>query len=162
MKKLVVAVALSMTLPLAAADLQIELQLPKITEGQYHRPYVAVWVEDSAEKPVRLIEIWREKPDWIKDLRRFWRKTGRADQPLVDARTGATKGPGQYKLSWDGKDNSGNAVPAGEYQLVVEAAREHGGRNMVKQKFSWDGKAINLSIPAGSEIGEVRLSRQGD
>ncbi|MDZ7868978.1 MAG: DUF2271 domain-containing protein [Rheinheimera sp.] len=91
-----------LALPATASDLEIALQLPKISEGQYHRPYVAVWVEDSSEKSVRLIEIWREKPDWIKDLRRFWRKTGRADQPLVDARTGATKGPGAISaaLGW--------------------------------------------------------------
>lgn len=159
MKKFVLAAAVGLALPLAAADLQINLALPKISEGQYHRPYVAVWVEDSTEKPVRLIEIWREKPDWIKDLRRFWRKTGRADQPLVDARTGATKGPGSYQLQWDGHDDQGKPVAAGQYQLVIEAAREHGGRNLVKQKFDWDGKAIDIQVPAGSEIGAVRLSR---
>jgi len=162
MKKISLALVLlsGLVLPATASDLEIALQLPKISEGQYHRPYVAVWVEDSSEKSVRLIEIWREKPDWIKDLRRFWRKTGRADQPLVDARTGATKGPGQYRLRWDGKDDQGVAVPNGEYQLVIEAAREHGGRQLVKQKFNWDGSAVALSVVAGNEIGQVQLSRK--
>ncbi len=162
MKKISVALVLmsGLVLPATASDLEIALQLPKISEGQYHRPYVAVWVEDSSEKSVRLIEIWREKPDWIKDLRRFWRKTGRADQPLVDARTGATKGPGQYRLHWDGKDDQGATVPNGEYQLVIEAAREHGGRQLVKQKFNWDGTAVALSVAAGNEIGQVQLSRK--
>lgn len=144
----------------SASDLEISVQLPKITEGQYHRPYVAVWIEDSAEKSVRLIEVWREKPDWIKDLRRFWRKTGRSDQTLVDARTGATKGPGGYQLRWDGKDDQGNAVATGTYQLVIEAAREHGGRQLLKQKFNWDGSNIAISVAAGSEIGPVQLSRK--
>ena len=152
--------ALGFSMPAIASDLAISLQLPKISEGQYHRPYVAVWVEDSSEKSVRLIEIWREKPDWIKDLRRFWRKTGRSDQPLVDARTGATKGPGAYQLRWDGKDDKGALVPNGAYQLVIEAAREHGGRQLVKQKFNWDGSAITLTVAAGNEIGEVQLSRK--
>ncbi len=162
MKKISVALVLmsGLVLPATASDLEIALQLPKISEGQYHRPYVAVWVEDSSEKSVRLIEIWREKPDWIKDLRRFWRKTGRADQPLVDARTGATKGPGQYRLRWDGKDDQGATVANGEYQLVIEAAREHGGRQLVKQKFNWDGTAVALSVAAGNEIGQVQLSRK--
>ncbi|MDZ7902468.1 MAG: DUF2271 domain-containing protein [Rheinheimera sp.] len=107
MKKVKVAVAVALLLSLAsapsfAASLQIELALPKPDHGPYHRPYVAVWIEDQAEKPVRLLEIWREKPDWIKDLRRFWRKTGRADQPLVDARTGATKGPGSLPFKMAG------------------------------------------------------------
>ncbi len=162
MKQVSLALVLlsGLVLPATASELEIALQLPKISEGQYHRPYVAVWVEDSSEKSVRLIEIWREKPDWIKDLRRFWRKTGRADQPLVDARTGATKGPGQYRLRWDGKDDQGVAVPNGEYQLVIEAAREHGGRQLVKQKFNWDGTAVALSVAAGNEIGQVQLSRK--
>ena len=162
MKQVSLALVLlsGLVLPATASELEIALQLPKISEGQYHRPYVAVWVEDSSEKSVRLIEIWREKPDWIKDLRRFWRKTGRADQPLVDARTGATKGPGQYRLRWDGKDDQGVAVPNGEYQLVIEAAREHGGRQLVKQKFNWDGTAVAVSVAAGNEIGQVQLSRK--
>lgn len=162
MRKVSLALVLlsGLVLSATASELEIALQLPKISEGQYHRPYVAVWVEDSSEKSVRLIEIWREKPDWIKDLRRFWRKTGRADQPLVDARTGATKGPGQYRLRWDGKDDQGVAVPNGEYQLVIEAAREHGGRQLVKQKFNWDGTAVAVSVAAGNEIGQVQLSRK--
>jgi len=162
MKKCKIAVLLlsCLVLPLAASELEISLQLPKQSEGQYHRPYVAVWVEDSSEKSVRLLEIWREKPDWIKDLRRFWRKTGRSDQPLVDARTGATKGPGQYQLRWDGKDDQGAAVPVGTYQLVIEAAREHGGRQLLKQKFNWDGQAIALSVAAGQEIGQVQITRK--
>lgn len=146
--------------PVHAADtLNIALELPKQEHGPYHRPYVAVWIEDAKEQPVKLIEIWQEKPDWIKDLRRFWRKTGRSDQALVDARTGATKGPGKYQLNWKGDDNAGNPVTAGQYLLVVEAAREHGGRNLVKQAFNWDGSAIDIQVKAGSEIGAIQLSK---
>jgi hypothetical protein len=158
---LVTALAFSTAvMPVQAADsLTIALELPKQEHGPYHRPYVAVWIEDAKEQPVKLIELWREKPDWIKDLRRFWRKTGRSDQALVDARTGATKGPGKYQLSWKGDDNAGNPVLAGQYLLVVEAAREHGGRNLVKQAFQWDGSAVDIQVKAGSEIGAIQLSK---
>ena len=150
----------TLLVPAQAADkLNIALELPKPEHGPYHRPYVAGWIEDAKEQPVKLIELWREKPDWIKDLRRFWRKTGRSDQALVDARTGATKGPGKYQLSWDGQDNAGNTVAAGQYLLVVEAAREHGGRNLVKQAFHWDGSAVDIQVKAGSEIGAINLSK---
>jgi hypothetical protein len=30
-------------------------------------------------------------------------------------------------LKWDGKDNAGKLVNAGQYTVLVEAAREHGG-----------------------------------
>ena len=43
-------------------------------------------------------------------------------------------------------------------QLVIEAAREHGGRNLVKQAFHWDGSAVDIQVKAGSEIGAIQLS----
>jgi len=158
LRTLVVALAFGSALA-SANELQLQVELPAIEGGAYHRPYVAVWIENEQQQPVRLITIWREKPDWIKDLRRFWRKIGRADKALVDARTGATKGPGQYHLSWDGKDDQGNPVAAGKYLLLVEAAREQGGRNLAKQEFDWNGQPIQLSIPASVELGTIQLTK---
>jgi hypothetical protein len=142
----------------AQPELEIQLELPKIETGSYHRPYVAVWIENEQQQPVRLIEAWLEKPDWIKDLRRFWRKLGRSEPQLVDARTGATKGPGSYKVRWDGKDEQGKAVAPGTYVLFVEAAREQGGRNLAKQAFKWDGSAVQVEIKASKELGKIQLT----
>lgn len=142
----------------AQQQLEIQIELPKIETGTYHRPYVAVWIENEQQQPVRLIEAWLEKPDWIKDLRRFWRKLGRSEPELVDAKTGATKGPGSYKVRWDGKDEQGKAVAAGTYVVFVEAAREQGGRNLAKQAFKWDGSAVQIEIKASKELGKIQLS----
>jgi hypothetical protein len=142
----------------AQQQLEIQIELPKIETGTYHRPYVAVWIENEQQQPVRLIEAWLEKPDWIKDLRRFWRKLGRSEPELVDAKTGATKGPGSYKVRWDGKDEQGKAVAAGTYVVFVEAAREQGGRNLAKQAFTWDGSAVQIDIKASKELGKIQLS----
>ncbi|WP_233080174.1 DUF2271 domain-containing protein [Rheinheimera soli] len=143
---------------MAQAELEVQVELPKIETGTYHRPYVAVWIENEQQQPVRLVEAWLDKPDWIKDLRRFWRKLGRSEPQLVDARTGATKGPGSYKVRWDGKDEQGKAVAAGNYVLFVEAAREQGGRNLAKQAFTWDGSAVQIEIKASTELGKIKLT----
>ncbi len=143
---------------MAQQELEIQVELPKIDTGTYHRPYVAVWIENEQQQPVRLIEAWLEKPDWIKDLRRFWRKLGRSEPQLVDAKTGATKGPGSYKVRWDGKDEQGKAVAAGTYVLFVEAAREQGGRNLAKQAFTWDGSSVQIEIKASKELGKIQLT----
>lgn len=157
-KYLVAAVLLCCGSAMAEQQLEIQVELPKIDTGTYHRPYVAVWIENEQQQPVRLIEAWLEKPDWIKDLRRFWRKLGRSEPQLVDAKTGATKGPGNYKVRWDGKDEQGKAVAAGNYVLFVEAAREQGGRNLAKQVFTWDGSAVQIEIKASKELGKIQLT----
>ncbi len=162
-KYVVAALLLCCGSAMAQQELEIQVELPKIDTGTYHRPYVAVWIENEQQQPVRLIEAWLEKPDWIKDLRRFWRKLGRSEPQLVDAKTGATKGPGSYKVRWDGKDEQGKAVAAGTYVLFVEAAREQGGRNLAKQAFKWDGSSVQIEIKASKELGKIQLtSAQGN
>ena len=39
--------------------------------------------------------------------------------------------PGNYTLTWDGKDDEGKLVKAGKYTVCVEAAREHGGHDIL-------------------------------
>ncbi|MEG1054942.1 MAG: DUF2271 domain-containing protein, partial [Janthinobacterium sp.] len=47
-------------------------------------------------------------------------------------------------------------LPAGEYQVVVEAAREAGGRELVRVPFQWPLKSAQ-SVPAKGkeELGNV-------
>lgn len=150
------AAALSSTNVSATATAsEISLQLPVIETSQYHRPYVAVWVEDAQQQPVKLIALWVEKPDWLKDLRRFWRKIGRSDTALVDAVSGATQKPGTYTLYWDGKDNQAQPLAAGQYTLLVEAAREQGGRSLVKQAFTLPAQGAVIDIAAQGELGNI-------
>ncbi|MDX3772742.1 DUF2271 domain-containing protein [Chromatiaceae bacterium AAb-1] len=141
-----------------AAGTEIQLEIPAIETAQYHRPYVAIWVENEQQQPVKLITIWQEKPDWLKDLRRFWRKIGRSNPQLVDAMTGATRRPGSYTLIWDGKDDKGADLPAGTYTLLVEAAREQGGRSLQKLDFALPGNGQVLEVAAESELGALKLT----
>ena len=43
-----------------AADLALNINLPKIDTAEYHRPYVAVWLEGENRKVVRDIAVWYE------------------------------------------------------------------------------------------------------
>lgn len=140
-----------------AGQSEISVQLPVIETSQYHRPYVAVWVENEQQQPVRLIALWVQKPDWLKDLRRFWRKIGRSDSALVDAVSGATRKAGSYTLLWDGKDNNGQALAPGQYTLLVEAAREQGGRSLAKSDFTLPGSHSRLDITADGELGNISM-----
>lgn len=142
----------------SAQPSEIALEIPVIETSQYHRPYVAVWVEDAQQQPVKLIALWVEKPDWLKDLRRFWRKIGRSNTTLVDAVSGATQKPGNYTLHWDGKDDSGAALSTGRYTLFVEAAREQGGRSLVKHEFDLPAQGAVIEMAAEGELGAVKAT----
>ena len=51
-----------------------------------------------------------------------------------------------------------NALPAGQYVVVVEAAREQGGRELVRVPFTWGGAANTASASGTSELGAVSVS----
>jgi hypothetical protein len=50
-------------------------------------------------------------------------------------------------------------LPAGDYQLVVEAAREVGGRELVRVPFAWPPQATRSAQARGEhELGTVSLN----
>ena len=122
---------------------------------------LAVWVRDAENRPVRAISLWSEKPRYLDELRNWYR-----DYPMVTRFGGelspsissATRPPGKYTLRWDGKDDKGNPVKPGKYTILVEAAREHGGYDLMRQEVDFDGKTpVQFTLPAGNEIAGVQL-----
>ena len=55
----------------------------------------------------------------------------------VDGVSGATRPAGEHALRFDGKQGAIAKLPPGKYTLVVEAAREVGGRELLKIPFTW-------------------------
>lgn len=149
--------ALTSSGALASNSVEIALEIPKQQDGQYQRPYVAVWVE-SGGKAIRTLALWKKEDDWLKDLRRWWRKAGRYSHTDIDAATGATRAPGQYRLRWDGRDRNGDMLPPGDYLIALEAAREHGNRTLYKQKISLNNSPQRYTLPAGKELGQVTVT----
>ena len=113
--------------------------------------------ENSERKSVKTIELWVGKDEWLKDLRSWWRKVGRYDRELVDAVTSATRPAGKYKFSWDGKDDSGQALPQGDYTLHIEVVREHGGRNYLRQKMTLANSDMTYQLKPTEETGEITI-----
>jgi hypothetical protein len=149
----------------AAADMQVKVEIPRLNVAEYHRPYVAIWVERADQSVATNLAVWydtklkdAEGTKWLKDMRQWWRKTGRELQMPVDGVSGATRPVGEHTLSFsDGKAPLGK-LPAGKYQLVVEAAREVGGRELVKTPFEWPPKsAQTLKVKGEHELGTVTL-----
>ncbi|MBS1798203.1 MAG: DUF2271 domain-containing protein [Acidobacteria bacterium] len=143
-------------------DLLINLELARLDDPRYRRPYVAVWVEDADHFPVRTLALWFQKPRWLPDLKSWYH----SDQvrnlaegtDLSTTISSATRSPGKYTLRWDGKDNAGKQVKPGKYTILIEAAREHGTYGLIKQEINFDGKtSAQFSPPGNKEIASVSL-----
>ena len=144
---------------LYAQSLNVEIEIPAIKANPYHKPYIAVWVETQKRKGVHTLAFWKEQPDWFKDLRQWWRKIGRSKSPDYDAVTGATRKPGKYLLNWDGTLVSGKALAAGNYVLHIESVREQGGREYLRQKFSFGkGQRQSFTLQGKTELGKINIT----
>jgi len=164
--------SLVLTLPLVsgwamAADLSVKFDLPQLNVAEYHKPYVAIWLERADQSvAANLAVLYDLKKDaagdkWVKDLRTWWRKAGRDAKFPLDGVSGATRPAGSQTMKFDGAKYGLDKLPAGDYKLVVEAAREAGGRELVKVPFTWTGKGKVAANASGKEeLGAVALELQ--
>lgn len=133
------------------------VNIPKITGGEYHAPYVAVWVTDAQKNLVRTLHVWGNKPKWMDSNYVWWRRYGRKLDNLATVAK-PSRQPGQYQLDWDGLNDQGQRVPAGEYLIHIEAAREHGGHSYQTLPLTVSPQNQQAQLPARGELGELRLN----
>ena len=146
--------------PVAVTAGNVTVTVPRLTVAEYHRPYVAIWLEAAGGGPIRTLNIWYDvkkagnEPGtkWLADLRMWWRKGGRSLNMPADGVSGATRAPGQYTIPLP------TDLKPGAYVLNVEAARETGGRELVSVP-------LTVPNPAGraagtSELGAIVVSNR--
>lgn len=144
-----------------AWQLTISLELAR-TSAMARRPYVAVWIEDNDRFPVRTIALWYDgKSRYLPELRAWYRadrlRAMAEGAQIVDAVTSATRPAGKYTLQWDGKDNSGKPVRTGTYTVCIEASREHGTYQIIRQEMDFSGTSKQVALPGGTEISAANL-----
>ena len=156
-------------LPLAAAapagaqTLDLTVTIPRMAVAEYHAPYVAVWLE-KAGAPARTLSVWYDLDNkenggkkWLTDVRTWWRASGRALTLPANGVSGATRPPGTHKLSFSRAQLG--AITPGQYTLVIEAAREVGGREVVRLPFAWPASPGGRVTASGkAELGAATLS----
>ncbi len=146
-----------------AGQLTVSAEIPRLNVAEYHRPYVAIWLENKADKSVTNLAVWydvklknNEGTKWLKDMRQWWRSSGRDLTLPKDGLSGATRAPGTHEVSFSTENSPLGSIAAGDYVLLIEAAREVGGREILK---------LPLQIPAGGsaeakgqhELGQVKV-----
>ena len=175
MKKPLCALALGCALaaPALAAGLDVSVEIPRLNVAEYHRPYVAIWVEPADAKAdvpgtpatlavwydVRVADGDSKGTKWLKDMRQWWRRAGRNLDMPVDGVSGATRPSGVQTLSFTAGSGPLPKPPAGIQQVSGAGrgvdARGHG----LSEPSDWPPKAAAQAQAQGSsELGAVRVT----
>ena len=142
--------------PASAAT--VNVTIPRLTVAEYHKPYVAVWIEPAGGGAARTVSVWYDikqggnEPGtkWLSEMRAWWRKGGKSLKMPADGISGATRAPGSYAIPLPAD------LKPGAYVLYVEASRETGGREVVSLPITLPAKAAKGS--GKTELGAITLS----
>lgn len=162
---LMLAVPVAMAGAAHAGTLELVVEIPKLNVAEYHRPYVAIWIEDASGKVVANLSVWydvdlkdQEGEKWLKDIRQWWRRSGRSLELPIDGVSSPTKPPGKNSMTFDTALGPIAELPPGEYKIIVEASREVGGKELVEIPFKWaPGTEAQGSARGKQELGGVTL-----
>lgn len=155
--------------PTFAAGLAVNIEVPRLNVSEYHRPYVAAWIERPDNSLASTLAVWYdvrtktnnpegEGTKWLKDLRQWWRRGGRELSVPVDGVTSATRPVGKHLLTFAEGSTAFPKLAPGDYKLVVEAAREVGGREVVSIPFQWPPTSAQpVTVTGKEELGDIKL-----
>lgn len=137
----------------------VTVTLPRLPLAEYKKPYVAGWIEPAGGGTAQTLFVWYDPKrgsaepgtKWLSELRSWWRKSGRTLKLPADGVSGATRAPGSYTIPLP------TSLSPGAYVVSVEAAREHGGRELV---------SVPVTLPASggraagrTEVGTVVVAK---
>lgn len=157
----------TLTVSVATSSTDITNPLPSASSwnnSDYAPHYgVAIWVEDNNGKFIKTLSLWCPviKKYWLKvwsdaSTQNITGLTAVADIPAPilpqpDATTGATLANyGTLTCSWNGKDNAGNLVPDGIYNLKMELS----DNDPIKLPVGIDGK-----IGIGGKVQTIQFTK---
>ncbi len=144
----------------SSLELTVGVELAQLY-GNAHRPYLAIWVEDEAKKPVRTIALWFNKDRYLPEMRAWYRvaesRASKDAYSFAHSIASATRSPGRYTFNWDGKDDAGKPAAAGKYTVFIEAAREHGTYQLMRQQMDCSGTAAKVDLKGNTEIAGASL-----
>lgn len=143
-----------------------EIDRPARLEGPYRRPYVVIWAENDQGHAVRTVSLWvslgGSGPDqWLPDLTRWYR--GDPVRSLSDKKNMVytiarpTRPPGKYTVVWDGSDDKRAPLPAGNYTISVETAREHGTHQLIRKQVTLGEQSFTIDLGGNPELKSVVL-----
>jgi thiamine biosynthesis lipoprotein len=146
-------------------ELTVTVELAQIQgAGRVERPYLAIWIEDKDKVPVRTLTVLYRPAEarFLADLRAWYRsdrlRAMAEGTDILGSVSSATRSAGKYTFKWDLKDQQGQAVKPGTYTVNIEAAREHGTYQVMRQAIDVAGAPKQVQLPInGIEISAASL-----
>ncbi len=125
-----------------------------------HNPYTAVYVQDTAGKLVRTIDVAykRDESKYLRQLSRWFKAQSTAGSSYIAKTTsGPTRMPGTHKFSWNGLNDGKHLVAHGDYVLYIEATRENGPYQIVSQPVTIGSEPFIKTTPGSGDIQAVTI-----
>ncbi len=128
-------------------------------EIAFRSPYVAIWVSDADDKPVRTLFLVGRYKEWHEGNHVWWRQNRAKLDKIFGGRSLSTRGSGTYKVYWDGIDDEDRPVAPGRYRIHVETSREGGGHShrVIDLDFS-KPKTLNSELPMQVDNGGLEVA----
>jgi len=130
-----------------------------VRDEHFRAPYMAMWISDLDNKPIRTLLLVGRQADWQKDNYIWWSLNDGNVKQLMATRSMSTSGSGIYKMLWDGTDDRFQEVPGGTYVLHVETSRERGKHTHRSLTIDFSkGREFTEQIPSSEEAGGVNIN----
>jgi thiamine biosynthesis lipoprotein len=130
-----------------------------IRDPHFRSPYMAMWITDVNNNPVRTLILVGKRADWQKDNFIWWTMNRERTERLVAVRSMSTSRSGTYNVFWDGVDDTGKPVRADKYVLHVETSRERGKHTYRALTLDFDRATRFVeNLPPTEEGGGLRVS----
>jgi hypothetical protein len=113
--------------------------------GLVRNPHIAVWVEDAGGNLVRTVSI--KEVDGVSTMAQWYDLLGR-----TETTSSSTKPAGSNSVEWDLIDDSGSRIPLGEYHVCIEASREMGPYELIRERIRFGTKAATHHLRASGEL----------
>jgi thiamine biosynthesis lipoprotein len=149
------------------SELTVTVELAQLQAqggARVERPYLAIWIEDKDKVPVRTLTVLYRANEarFLAELRAWYRsdrlRAMAEGTEIIGSVSSATRSPGRYTFKWDMKDQQGNPVKPGTYTVCIEAAREHGTYQIMRQAMDFSGAPKQVQVPInGVEVTAASL-----
>ena len=125
--------------------------------ADFRSPYMAMWITDEKNRPVRTVLMVGRELDWQRDNFVWFGINRPRSKELVELRSLPTSVSGRYPVYWAGMDDDGKPVPVGKYTLHLETSQERGKHNYRNVTLELGRSGFRQELPKLEGSGGIEI-----